>query len=1095
MNFADDKYYKLNRILMTTVGQWPYQNKAHSRILQVFCIFILWSDLLHAIMAFTLDTKSKFEMLQMLPEVIIILNSSCCVPILFGKSKYFLELMERLKKDWESSHVDEERKIKHKHAKLGMNITFYFTLYICVVIPIYLIINTKSIILDIIVPMNQSLEKKNLFPAKFLFDVSNHYYLRIRFIKGTENNAIAVSYALRELLTYQQFQKELLIMTMVRKMEEAIQLSQVKVMSQTNDDSLFDERYYKMCKKLTWFIGLWPYQPLLTKIPYYITSFFFVLSLTTVQTTSEWQETKFHFKLWAVHHYRVDINSAAEILPTLFASFIVVTKICGFTFNQRKVKILLERIKKNWKNFSSEKEIEVIEQYAGFGEKLTMIYVVYVWISVSLYLLPPYVILLCQNFVSPNVSLPEPKLPAYVYYGREVEEIFIFALIHITVSGMLFALAFAALDTFFIILIQHACSMFAVLGILLEQIATKETLDYDLHPKKEKDLNYFAVMRCIIIHRDILQFVNILESVFTVSLFFEIGLHIMMISITGLQALMHSTITSGAVQFMSLAFAELLHLLWICWQAQAILNSSAQVNKSICKGNWYKMSERSKKLLKIMLIRGSIPCRLTAGKVFTVSLKGFTVVLRKTISYFTVLKSLQYKVFYVKKKVTSVGARRFASKNILMLFVNVKQAICKNVQLAKVPSEKAKCRELLMENYQQKILRINKKFMWIIGVWPHMNLWEKFLALSFMTPIWFIQVVMQGGGMYSAWTVGSDIDAVLEMFAPFMISWMCLVKLSNFMINANKMKELLLIMEEDWRIHVKCKEEIEILSRYYRVGRKLTIGYAVCVYGSMVPFMAVPAVGAVSDLLDLNNGTQLKLLIFRVEYFVDIENYYYPVLIHSYFGTLGFITIVVAIDSMYVVYAQHICGVIAILGYRLEGYVEDENLNINFYPNKIDDKSLSNIKNCVIMHKRIIAYVTLLDDANAVSFLLQLGLNMICISFTAFQAAMKLENLDESLRFASFTVAQLFHLFCECWPAQQISDHSMRILDYTTSGKWYLTSVNSRRTLQIIMMRCLTPLKLTAGKFFVMNLQNFTAVVRMSFSYFTVLCSVNIEAI
>lgn len=87
-----------------------------------------------------------------------------------------------------------------------------------------------------------------------------------------------------------------------------------------------------------------------------------------------------------------------------------------------------------------------------------------------------------------------------------------------------------------------------------------------------------------------------------------------------------------------------------------------------------------------------------------------------------------------------------------------------------------------------------------------------------------------------------------------------------------------------------------------------------CMYGSMVPFLIMPLVPIVMNAVSHENVTYPKQLMFRVDYLLDAEKYYYPLLIHSYFGTLAYITLVVAIDTLLMIYVQHACGSFAILG-------------------------------------------------------------------------------------------------------------------------------------------------------------------------------------
>ena len=84
----------------------------------------------------------------------------------------------------------------------------------------------------------------------------------------------------------------------------------------------------------------------------------------------------------------------------------------------------------------------------------------------------------------------------------------------------------------------------------------------------------------------------------------------------------------------------------------------------------------------------------------------------------------------------------------------------------------------------------------------------------------------------------------------------------------------------------------------------------------MAPFMIVPAVPIILENIGGSSGNETyeKQLMFRVDFLIDAEKYYYPLLIHSYFGTMAYITTVVAIDTIFMAYVLHACGSFAILG-------------------------------------------------------------------------------------------------------------------------------------------------------------------------------------
>ncbi|KAH0946203.1 hypothetical protein HN011_010169 [Eciton burchellii] len=393
-----------------------------------------------------------------------------------------------------------------------------------------------------------------------------------------------------------------------------------------------------------------------------------------------------------------------------------------------------------------------------------------------------------------------------------------------------------------------------------------------------------------------------------------------------------------------------------------------------------------------------------------------------------------------------------------------------------------------MDSVQARYMRINQFLMCLIGQWPYQDNWEKVLIQLVFVPAVFSQAIIQGGGMITAWFAG-DIDAFMESSSPFVISLMCICKHINYTYNHGQMKKLTVTMADDWNVYSKLSHEYDILCRSYAMGKRVTIAYAASLYGSMTPFLIVPVILNTASYIGLYNASEGRPLMFRTEYFLDSERYYYPLLVHSYIGTLGFVTIVVAIDSMLVFHIQHECGMCEILGYRLARIVDASTLDVDVYVSKEEDASYRHAKNCVIIHSHIIDYAKRLEIVNTTSYFFQLGFNMMGMTFTIFQAVVKLNDLKEALRFASFTICLFSVLFLESWPGQQLSDYTDKIFGYITDGNWYASSLNVRKIISIMLLRSYAPIRITAGKLYTLNLENFSAVVRTSFSYFTVLCS------
>ncbi|KAL0111619.1 hypothetical protein PUN28_013066 [Cardiocondyla obscurior] len=230
-------------------------------------------------------------------------------------------------------------------------------------------------------------------------------------------------------------------------------------------------------------------------------------------------------------------------------------------------------------------------------------------------------------------------------------------------------------------------------------------------------------------------------------------------------------------------------------------------------------------------------------------------------------------------------------------------------------------------------------------------------------------------------------------------------------------------------------------------------------------------------------------MLHRVEYFVDMDKYYFPILFHGYFTAVICVTSIVASDAMFVIFVQHACGLFIITSSRIEQAIREVCLTADANLPIMKDNAYQNMIQCVRDHRAAIRFTNLMEMVYSKHFLFHSGLNMIAMSVTSVGAVVKLGDLNVALRYASFTICLLSVLYLESWPGQQLSDYTNKIFSYITGGRWYQSSLRVRRIINIMLLRSYVPIKITAGKLYTLNLANFSAVARTSFSYFTVLCS------
>lgn len=85
-------------------------------------------------------------------------------------------------------------------------------------------------------------------------------------------------------------------------------------------------------------------------------------------------------------------------------------------------------------------------------------------------------------------------------------------------------------------------------------------------------------------------------------------------------------------------------------------------------------------------------------------------------------------------------------------------------------------------------------------------------------------------------------------------------------------------------------------------------------FGSLFPILAIiPKITGKNITSDYS--TRPVGFPYHVEYYIDLEKYYYPVLIHNYLTTAIRLTTIVASDTYVAILVQHCCALFSVVRY------------------------------------------------------------------------------------------------------------------------------------------------------------------------------------
>lgn len=127
-------------------------------------------------------------------------------------------------------------------------------------------------------------------------------------------------------------------------------------------------------------------------------------------------------------------------------------------------------------------------------------------------------------------------------------------------------------------------------------------------------------------------------------------------------------------------------------------------------------------------------------------------------------------------------------------------------------------------------------------------------------------------------------------------------------------------------------------------------------------------------------------MLHRVEYYVDMDKYYFPIFIHGYFTAIICVTSIVANDAIFIIFMQHACGLFIITGWvtasgrksdwgfsqfplsqfyvvypwssRIKQAIQEAYLIGDANPSITKDMAYQNLVQCVHDHKAAIRFVS-----------------------------------------------------------------------------------------------------------------------------------------
>nr|AGG17936.1 olfactory receptor 3 [Microplitis mediator] len=395
-----------------------------------------------------------------------------------------------------------------------------------------------------------------------------------------------------------------------------------------------------------------------------------------------------------------------------------------------------------------------------------------------------------------------------------------------------------------------------------------------------------------------------------------------------------------------------------------------------------------------------------------------------------------------------------------------------------------------MDIYERPYYKISKNFASFIGQWPYQSRLHSFMCGSVLWTLFIIQVIPQ---IIAAVVNSDDQELLLESVSPFITDGIYIAKYVNTIRKAKMIRRLFEKVREDWKVP-KNNDEKLVLESYLKMGRFLSIGYAAFVNMGVIIYIMDPVLSAIVNIISKSNDSMpLKFSVPMRFIMFDEEKYYWLLLILSNTCVIFIINVIICCDVIFITVVQHVCGIFAVVGFRLEHSPSDtvspDLIEGTRFSMNSQDISYKHFVSCIRDHRRALEFSELIESTFAISFGISVGLNLPLMSITGVQLLTQSESMRATLKYIMFTGGQILHLFFDCYMSQKLTDMSSRIQHSVARANWYENSVKSRKLLILMTLRSQVPCKLTAGKIMELSIENFGMMMKTAGSYFTVFLS------
>ncbi|XP_011861309.1 PREDICTED: uncharacterized protein LOC105558314 [Vollenhovia emeryi] len=166
-----------------------------------------------------------------------------------------------------------------------------------------------------------------------------------------------------------------------------------------------------------------------------------------------------------------------------------------------------------------------------------------------------------------------------------------------------------------------------------------------ISPSVKNLVIHTKLVAAIEMHKRALKFKDILWSTLAKSYFIMLSIGVVSLTVNLFRIFQAIVIIRNVEELLTSSVSTIAHFVYIFagnYAGQVVIDHSLEVYENVCDSRWYHVPVRQQKLILLILHRSMHSCKLVTGGTFVLSLEGFASLLATSVSYFTVLTSVQH---------------------------------------------------------------------------------------------------------------------------------------------------------------------------------------------------------------------------------------------------------------------------------------------------------------------------------------------------------------------------------------------------------------------------------------------------------------------